>query len=82
MKDNIHPKYFEATVYCGGCGGSFKTGAVLPEIRVGVCSQCHPYYTGQQKLVDTEGRVDRFKKRYGTKTPAMPETSATPEAAS
>jgi large subunit ribosomal protein L31 len=65
MKDNIHPTYHEATVYCGGCGLSFNTGATIPEIRVGVCSKCHPFYTGQQKLLDTEGRVDRFKKKYG-----------------
>jgi large subunit ribosomal protein L31 len=64
MKDAIHPQYFEATVHCGGCGSSFKTGAVIPEIRIGVCSQCHPFYTGQSKVVDTQGRVDRFKKRY------------------
>jgi large subunit ribosomal protein L31 len=76
MKENIHPQYFEATVYCGGCGSSFKTGAVLPEIRVGVCSLCHPYYTGTQKLVDTEGRVDRFKKRYATKAAAKPEAAS------
>lgn len=76
MKDNIHPQYFEATVYCGGCGSSFKTGAVLPEIRVGVCSQCHPFYTGQQKLVDTEGRVDRFKKRYATKSATKAEAAS------
>jgi len=65
MKENIHPTYYDATVYCGGCGNSFVCGATVPEIRVGVCSQCHPYYTGKQKLLDTEGRVDRFKKKYG-----------------
>jgi large subunit ribosomal protein L31 len=64
MKDEIHPPYYDATVHCGGCGSSFKTGAVVPEIRIGVCSQCHPFYTGQTKLVDREGRVDRFNKRY------------------
>lgn len=75
MKENIHPTYYEATVYCGGCGDTFKTGATIPEIRVGVCSQCHPFYTGKQKLLDTEGRVDRFKKKYGPKTTTTPAAS-------
>jgi large subunit ribosomal protein L31 len=65
MKENIHPTYYDATVYCGGCGNTFVCGATVPEIRVGVCSQCHPFFTGKQKLLDTEGRVDRFKKKYG-----------------
>jgi len=77
MKDNIHPKYFDATVYCGGCGSTFSTGATVPEIRIGVCSKCHPFYTGQQKLLDVEGRVDRFKKKYGSKTPAAVEAETT-----
>jgi large subunit ribosomal protein L31 len=64
MKDNIHPKYYEATVYCGGCGNTFVTGSTIPEIRVAACSNCHPFYTGKQKLLDTEGRVDRFKRKY------------------
>ena len=76
MKENIHPTYYEATVYCGGCGETFKTGATIPEIRVGVCSQCHPFFTGKQKLLDTEGRVDRFKKKYGVKTAATPAPAA------
>ncbi len=76
MKDNIHPTYYDATVYCGGCGSTFTTGATIPEIRVGVCSKCHPFYTGQQKLLDTEGRVDRFKKKYGK----FPQSGSTPAA--
>ena len=64
MKDAIHPKFHEAMVTCGGCGSTFTTGSVLNEIRVNVCSECHPFYTGKQKLVDAEGRVDRFKKKY------------------
>jgi large subunit ribosomal protein L31 len=75
MKENIHPTYYDATVYCGGCGNTFVCGATVPEIRVGVCSQCHPYYTGKQKLLDTEGRVDRFKKKYG-KLPSASTPSA------
>ena len=77
MKDNIHPTYFDATVYCGGCGSTFSTGATVPELRIGVCSKCHPFYTGQQKLLDVEGRVDRFKKKYGSKTPAAVEAETT-----
>ena len=64
MKQNIHPKYGEAKVTCA-CGNSFMSGSVNPELRVDVCSKCHPFFTGSQKLVDTGGRVDRFKKRYG-----------------
>ena len=66
MKQNIHPKYGEAKVTCA-CGNSFMSGSVNPELRVDVCSKCHPFFTGRQKLVDTGGRVDRFKKRFGMK---------------
>lgn len=68
MKAQIHPKYFpEAKVTCA-CGNVFTTGATVPEIRVEVCSACHPFYTGQMKFVDTAGRVDAFKARMaGTK---------------
>lgn len=71
MKDEIHPKYFDAQVHCGGCGSVFTTGSVMEEIRINVCSNCHPFYTGKQKLLDTEGRVDRFKKKYA-KTQTTP----------
>lgn len=64
VNEKIHPKYNEATVRCV-CGETFKTGSTKKEIRVEICSKCHPYFTGKQKLVDTGGRVDRFKKRYG-----------------
>lgn len=64
MKEGIHPEYFEADVHCGGCGNTFKVGSTLKEIRVAVCSSCHPFYTGTQKLLDSEGRVDRFKRKY------------------
>jgi len=66
MKDNIHPKYMEATVICA-CGNTFKTGSTKPELRVEVCSSCHPFFTGEQRIVDTAGRVERFKRRYGIK---------------
>ncbi|NMC64150.1 MAG: 50S ribosomal protein L31 [SAR324 cluster bacterium] len=71
MKENIHPKYFpEAVVTCTGCGNEFKTGSTMPEIRVAVCSACHPFFTGKQKFVDSEGRVERFRKKYASKTSA------------
>ena len=63
MKEEIHPKWFpEATVLCA-CGNSWTVGATVPEIRTDVCSACHPFYTGEQRIVDTEGQVDRFMKR-------------------
>jgi len=64
MKQDIHPNFKKATVRCV-CGETFETGSVKPELRVDICSKCHPYFTGKQKLVDAGGRVDRFKKRYG-----------------
>ncbi|MBD3282164.1 MAG: 50S ribosomal protein L31 [Candidatus Portnoybacteria bacterium] len=63
MKDKIHPKYHkQAVVHCS-CGNTFKVGATKPEIKVEVCSACHPFYTGKEKILDTAGRVDKFKKR-------------------
>ena len=63
MRTEIHPKYFpEATVVCA-CGEEWVTGATVPELRVDICSNCHPFYTGEQRIVDTEGQVDRFYKR-------------------
>jgi len=64
MKKDIHPKYGQATVRCA-CGETFTTGSTRGELTVEICSKCHPFYTGRQKLVDSGGRVDRFKKRYG-----------------
>lgn len=65
MKKDIHPDYHEAIVICA-CGNTFKTGTTKKgdEIRIDICSKCHPYFTGKQKLVDSGGRVDKFKKRY------------------
>ena len=65
MKDNIHPDYHEVTVTCA-CGATFKTGTTKKgdTMNVDICNKCHPYFTGRQKLVDTGGRVDKFKKRY------------------
>ena len=63
MKECIHPEYKETTVKCA-CGAEYKTRSTKENIRVDICSKCHPFFTGKQKLVDTGGRVDRFKKRY------------------
>ena len=63
MKEGIHPEYYQATVTCN-CGNTFVTGSTKKDIHVEVCSKCHPFYTGKQKLVDTGGRVDRFNKRF------------------
>ena len=64
MKEKIHPKYVEAEVTCG-CGNTFKTRSTQPVIKVEICSNCHPFYTGQQKFVDSAGRVEKFQKKYG-----------------
>ena len=64
MKEGIHPNYKPATITCA-CGAVWETGSTKQYIHVEVCSKCHPFYTGRQKLVDTGGRVDRFKKRFG-----------------
>jgi large subunit ribosomal protein L31 len=65
VKPDIHPEYTEINVVCG-CGNTFKTRSTLgKELHIEVCSQCHPFYTGQQKIVDTAGQVDKFRRRYG-----------------
>lgn len=63
MRADIHPKYHTVLVHCA-CGNTFTTRSTRPEIRVDVCSACHPYFTGAQKFVDTAGRVDKFRRRY------------------
>jgi large subunit ribosomal protein L31 len=64
LKAKIHPEYFpEAQVTCS-CGQTYTTGSTKPSLRVEICNQCHPFYTGEQRIVDTEGRVDRLKRRY------------------
>ncbi|MDO8513672.1 MAG: 50S ribosomal protein L31 [bacterium] len=80
MKKDIHPKYFDTKVSCG-CGATYTIGSTVPEIRVEICSACHPLYTGTAKLVDTAGRVDRFKTRLAkqvnkSKSKAKQEKSA------
>lgn len=64
MKQGIHPKYIEGTITCG-CGNVVKTKSTLGDITVEICSSCHPFYSGKQKLMDTAGRVERFRKKYG-----------------
>jgi len=66
MKENIHPKYEKAVIKCA-CGNVIETRTTKGDIHVEICSKCHPFFTGKQKLVDTSGRVDMFKKRYGIK---------------
>jgi large subunit ribosomal protein L31 len=74
MKDGIHPEYPPATIACA-CGNTFVTRSTRGDFQVDVCSACHPFYTGTQKLLDTAGRVDRFRKRYETKKPAKARTA-------
>lgn len=64
LKENTHPKYYETTVKCA-CGETFTTGSTKQELRVDICSNCHPFFTGKQKLVDTGGRVEKFNKKFG-----------------
>jgi len=66
MKDKIHPKYFDTTITCA-CGNVIKTRSTVKDLRVEICSACHPFFTGKQKFVDTAGRVEKFMKKYGKK---------------
>ena len=69
MREGIHPNYQEVDVTCA-CGSTYKTRSTVGKIRTEICSQCHPFFTGKQKIVDTEGRVQKFMQKYGMKTPA------------
>ncbi len=69
MKENIHPKYEKCTITCA-CGTTFETRSSVSTVHLDICSKCHPFYTGKQRLVDTAGRVERFRRRY--KLPAEP----------
>ena len=64
MKSDIHPEYVETTISCA-CGESIQTRSTVPNLRVAICSKCHPFFTGRQKLVDTAGRVEKFRRKYG-----------------
>ncbi len=79
MKSGIHPEYMECTVRCS-CGNTFVTRSTVPEIRVELCNECHPFYTGQQKFVDTGGRVQRFADKFGGAAQAALEREAAKKA--
>lgn len=67
MKKDIHPEYNEAKIICA-CGVTWETKSTRKEIHVGICAKCHPFFTGTQKFIDTAGRVERFRQRYGVKS--------------
>jgi large subunit ribosomal protein L31 len=69
VKEGIHPKYHEVEARCA-CGATWKTRSTKPELHLEICSNCHPFFTGRQKLIDTEGRVERFTRKYGAQTVA------------
>ena len=69
MREGIHPEYFDVDVRCA-CGATWKTRSTKQELRLEICSNCHPFFTGKQKLIDTEGRVERFMKKHGAQTVA------------
>ncbi len=69
MKEAIHPKYFDVEARCA-CGATWKTRSTKQELHLEICSNCHPFFTGRQKLIDTEGRVERFTRKYGAQTVA------------
>ncbi len=66
MKTNIHPKYYDAVVKCA-CGNTFKVGSVKEKLEIEICSKCHPFYTGGSKIIDTAGRVEKFRQRLAKK---------------
>ena len=76
MKPGIHPKYHVVEARCA-CGNTFKTRSTKPELHLEICNQCHPFFTGRQKLIDTEGRVERFTKRFGAQTAEARKKAAT-----
>jgi large subunit ribosomal protein L31 len=69
MKADIHPNYKEAVIQCH-CGNVIQTRSTVPNLHIGICSACHPFFTGEQRFVDTAGRVDKFQKRFGSAKPA------------
>lgn len=69
MKEKIHPQYGKARILCA-CGEAWETNSTRKEVKVGICAKCHPFFTGKQKLIDAAGRIERFNKRYGTKSEA------------
>jgi large subunit ribosomal protein L31 len=75
VKEGIHPKYHDVEARCA-CGNTFKTRSTKPELHLEICSVCHPFFTGRQKLIDTEGRVERFTKKFGVQTSEQRKTAA------
>ena len=82
MKPDIHPKYHQAKVHCGSCGTEWTVGSTQTELRVDVCGNCHPFFTGKQKLLDTAGRVERFNRKYAEFRKAKAEEAKTPASGS
>ena len=74
MKEGIHPNYKDVEARCA-CGNTFKTRSTKPELHLEICSACHPFFTGRQKLIDTEGRVERFSKKFGLQTSEQRKTA-------
>jgi len=70
MKDNIHPKYYEKAKVVCACGNTFEVGSTKEHIETEICSKCHPFYTGKEKIIDTLGRVEKFRKKLAKKQPA------------
>jgi large subunit ribosomal protein L31 len=79
MKENLHPQYQQVAVHCA-CGETFQTGSTKKELRVDICSKCHPFFTGKQKLLDTAGRIDRFQQRFAKTTAAKAAAASKAEA--
>ena len=71
MKAGIHPDYQQTDIVCA-CGAVYHTGSTRPDIRIGICAACHPFFTGEQKFVDTAGRVEKFRQKYSKKTDVKP----------
>ena len=78
MKDGIHPEYYETMVRCA-CGSEVQTRTTLKDLHVEVCSQCHPFFTGKQKLMDTAGRIEKFKRKYAKAMPADKQEASSPQ---
>ena len=78
MKDSIHPEYYETLVRCA-CGSEVQTRTTLKDLHVEICSQCHPFFTGKQKLMDTAGRIEKFKRKYAKAKPAGIQEPASPQ---
>jgi large subunit ribosomal protein L31 len=75
VKPAIHPEYHDVTVHCA-CGATWKTRSTRKDLHLEICSNCHPFFTGRQKLIDTEGRVERFTKKFGAQTSEQRKTAA------